>query len=156
MNISPFKNGDSVLILGGGPIGLALIMTLKARGAKNIILSEVVSGRREFAKNFGATHVIDPMKDDFVAKVHENCDGRGVNVAFDAAGEQAGLDQAIRAVRARGTLVNVAVWEKPASPDPNSLLLKELNYMGSVTYLEGDFQAVIDAIASGKTFTTLK
>ena len=131
-------------------------MILKAKGAGKIIVSEVVSGRKKFAKQFGAHHVLDPKEDDVVAKVHEICDGRGVNVAFDAAGVQAGLDQAISAVRARGTLVNVAVWEKPVSFHPNKLIFKELNYMGIVTYVEGDFQAVIDAIASGETLIQME
>ncbi len=52
---SPFKKGDSVLILGGGPIGLAVIQTLVAKGAEKIIVSEVASRRREFAKHFGAS-----------------------------------------------------------------------------------------------------
>ena len=150
VNISPFKKGDSVLILGGGPIGLAVVQTLKARGAETIIVSEVAPRRKEFAKQFGAHYVLDPTKDDIVAKVREICDGQGANVAFDAAGVQAGLDQAILAIRARGTLVNIAVWEKSASILPNNLVFRERNYMGVATYVKGDFQDVIDAIASGK------
>ncbi len=86
VNISPFKKGDSVLILGGGPIGLAVVQVLKARGAKTIIVSEMAPRRKEFAKQFGAHYVLDPSKDDVVARVKDICDGRGVNVAFDAAG----------------------------------------------------------------------
>ncbi|KAF6236211.1 hypothetical protein HO173_005841 [Letharia columbiana] len=150
VNISPFKKGDSVLILGGGPIGLAVIQTLKARGAEKIIVSEMAPRRMEFAKKFGAHYVLDPSKDDVVARVKEICDGRGVNVAFDAAGVQAGLDQAIQAIRARGTLVNIAIWEKTATITPNWLCFRERKYMGVATYQEGDFQDVLDAISSGK------
>ena len=151
--MSPFKEGDSVLILGGGPIGLAVVQALVAKGAEKIIVSEVAPNRREFAKQFGAHHVIDPVRDDVVAKVFEICDGRGVNVAFDAAGVQAGLDKAVLAVRPRGTLVNIAVWERPISFNPNNLTFRERNYMGVATYVKGDFQEVINAIASGKTST---
>lgn len=151
VNTSPFKKGDSVLILGGGPIGLAVIQVLKARGAEKIILSEVVPGRKEFAKKFGAHYVLDPSKDDVVARVKDICDGRGANVAFDAAGVQAGLDQALQAIRARGTLVNIAVWEKAATIKPNSLCFRERNYMGVATYQDGDFQDVLDACSSGES-----
>ena len=153
---SPFKKGDSVLILGGGPIGLAVLQTLVAKGAKKIIVSEVASRRREYAKQFGAHCVLDPTKDDIIARVRELCDGSGVNVAFDAAGVQAGLDQAIRSVRARGTLVNIAIWEKTATIMPNCLIFPERRYMGVATYQEGDFQDVIDAIASGESMTLQK
>ena len=153
INISPYKKGDSVLVLGGGPIGLAVVQSLKAKGADKIIVSEVAPRRKEFAKQFGAHFVLDPTKDDVAAKVREICDGQGANLAFDAAGAQAGLDQALLAIRARGTLVNIAVWEKPASISVNQLVFRERNYMGVATYVEGDFQAVIDAIASGKLLT---
>ena len=150
VKISPYKEGDSVLVLGGGPIGLAVVQTLVAKGAEKIIVSEVASRRRELAKEFGAHHVLDPTKDDIVSRVRElSGDGSGVNVAFDAAGVQAGLDQAIQAVRARGTLVNIAVWEKRATITPNWLVFRERRYMGVATYQDGDFQDVIDAIAAG-------
>lgn len=41
VNTSPFKEGDSVLVLGGGPIGLSVVLALKGKGCKNIIVSEV-------------------------------------------------------------------------------------------------------------------
>lgn len=124
VDVSPFKEGDTVLILGGGPIGLAVIHALKARGADKIIVSEVAPRRKEFATQFGAHYVLDPTKDDVVARVKEICGGVGVNVAFDAAGVQAGLDTAILAIRARGTLVNIAIWEKTATLIPNQLVFR--------------------------------
>ena len=150
VNISPFKEGDAVLVLGGGPIGLAVIQSLKAKGAGKIIVTEVAPRRMEFATQFGADYVLDPTKVDVVARVREVCGGVGVAVAFDAAGVQAGLDQAILSIRARGTLVNIAVWEKTATFTPNHMVFRERKYMGTTTYVEGDFQDVLDAIASGR------
>lgn len=150
INVSPFKKGDSVLILGGGPIGLAVVQSLKARGAENIIVSEPAARRREFAKQFGAHYVLDPTTEDIVAKVREICDGRGANIVFDAAGVQVGVDLAILALRARGTFVNIAVWDKALSIQPNNFTFRERNYIGTATYAHGDFDAVINAIASGK------
>ncbi|KAG7006494.1 hypothetical protein G7Y79_00014g036690 [Physcia stellaris] len=150
VNISPLKKEDSVLVLGGGPIGLAVVQALKAKGAAKIILSEVAPRRKEFAKQFGADYVLDPTKDDIVARVREICDGKGANLAFDAAGVQPGLDQAVLAIRARGTLVNIAVWAEPATIVPNHFTFRERHYMGITTYVEGDFQEVISAIASGR------
>ena len=149
VNISDFKKGDSVLILGGGPIGLAVIQCLKARGADKIIVSEISPRRKEFAKQFGAHHVLDPTKDDIVARVREICGGVGVNIAYDAAGVQAGFDAAILAVRARGLLVNIAIWEKTATITPNDFCFRERRYQGVATYVEGDFQDVLDALSSG-------
>ncbi|KAL9588235.1 MAG: hypothetical protein Q9203_002950 [Teloschistes exilis] len=150
VKISPLKKGDTVLVLGGGPIGLAVIQCLKAKGAERIIASEVAPGRKEFAKRFGADYVLDPTTDDIVARVREICGGIGADLAFDAAGVQAGLDQALKAIRAQGTLVNIAVWEKPAHLQMNDLVFRERKYVGVTTYVEGDFREVLDAMASGQ------
>ncbi|KAJ9649374.1 hypothetical protein H2201_006588 [Coniosporium apollinis] len=150
VNVSPFKPGDAVLILGGGPIGLSVIQALVSRGADKIIVSEVSRQRQEFAKQFGAHHVLNPLKDDIVAECRRLCENQGVHVVYDAAGVQAGLDQAVHAVRARGTIVNIAVWEKPCSIHPNDLVFKERRYMGIATYVKGDFQDVLDAISEGR------
>lgn len=149
VDISPFKEGDSVLVLGGGPIGLSVVQALKAKACKNIIVSEISRKRREFATEFGAHHVVDPSKSDIVDEVAKLTNGQGADVAFDAAGVQIGLDSAMQAIKARGTLVNIAVWEKRATLQMNDLIFRERAYMGVATYALGDFEAVIGAISAG-------
>jgi len=123
-----------------------VILALKAKGAEKIIVSEVSKKRQDFAKNFGAHYVIDPTKEDVVKRCRELCDGLGVHVVFDCAGVQAALDQAIHSTRARGTIVNIAIWEKACTITPNDLTFKERKYMGVATYQVGDFQEVIVGI----------
>lgn len=130
VDISPYKEGDSALVLGGGPIGLSVIQALVSRGCKKIIVSEVARRRREFATSFGAHHVLDPTVSDVVAEVEGLTDGLGADVGFDCAGAQVALESAFKAVKARGTLVNVAVWEKRASLNMNDLVFRERSYMG--------------------------
>jgi 2-desacetyl-2-hydroxyethyl bacteriochlorophyllide A dehydrogenase len=149
VKISPFKPGDSALILGGGPIGISTILALKAKGCDKIIVSEVSRKRQEFASKFGAHYVIDPTKEDIVTRTRELTDGKGAHVVFDCAGVQAALDQAVHATRARGCIVNIAIWEKPCTINTNDFNFKERTYMGVATYSVGDFQEVLDALASG-------
>jgi threonine dehydrogenase-like Zn-dependent dehydrogenase len=108
----PIKAGDSALVMGAGPIGLGVIQCLKARGAGTIIVVEIARQRQEYAKQFGATHLIDPRKEDTVKRAKEITGGLGPHVALDAAGVPASLRDACLAVRARGTVVNLAIWEK--------------------------------------------
>lgn len=150
LSISPYKPGDRVLVLGGGPIGLAVVQVLKARGCDSIILSEISPRRRQYAQDFGAHHVIDPTKDDVVAEVNKLTHGEGVDIAFDAAGVQVGVDSAMLVIKARGTLVNIAVWEKRATLNINHLVFRERAYIGTACYAPGDFELVIDAISTGK------
>lgn len=130
VDISPYKTGDNVLVLGGGPIGLSVVQALIGRGCENIIVSEVSSKRREFASQFGAHHVIDPTKEDIVKRVEELTNGLGADVGFDAAGVQPAVDTAFMALKARGTLVNIAVWEKRAQLQMNEIVFRERGYMG--------------------------
>lgn len=84
---APRMDGQSVVyIAGGGPIGLALILCLKAMGVTRVVMAEVASKRQEFARAFGAMRVVDPAREDVVAVVEEVTGGRGVDVAFDCAG----------------------------------------------------------------------
>lgn len=139
VNMSPiktFQEGQFALILGGGPIGLSVIQSLRARGHGTIIVSEVSSKRKQFAKDFGADHVIDPTKDDVPERCKEICGGiRGVDCVFDAAGVQAGLDSAVLAMRARGTLINIAIWEKDCRIIPNQFVFREKTYKVRVSRL---------------------
>lgn len=130
VSISPYKEGDSALVLGGGPIGLSAIQALVSKGCKNIIVCEVAKRRREFATQFGAHHVIDPTVTDVVAEVEKLTGGLGADVGFDCAGVQIAVDSALKALKARGTLVNVAVWEKRASLNMNDMVFRERAYMG--------------------------
>ncbi|CAI6269848.1 unnamed protein product [Periconia digitata] len=150
VKISPFKPGNAALILGGGPIGIAVILALKAKGADKIIVSEVSRKRQEFAKAFGADYVLNPVEEDVVQRCRDLCDGQGVDVVYDCAGVQAALNSGIEATRARGTIVNIAIWEKDCTITPNQLTFKERRYMGVATFQIGDFQEVIDAISAGK------
>lgn len=149
VKVSPFKKDDTALILGGGPIGISTILALKANGCKNIIVSEVSKKRQEFAKIFGAHHIIDPTKEDMIARTRELTDNKGAHVTFDCAGVQSALDQAVHATRARGCIVNIAIWEKPCTINTNDFNFKERLYMGIATYAVGDFQEVLDALSNG-------
>lgn len=76
--------GDSVCILGGGPIGQLFTALAKANGATKIIVSEPVAYRREKALEIGATRAVDPMAEDLKKVVMEETNGRGVDHCIEA------------------------------------------------------------------------
>src|ERR1700761_281067 len=75
----------TVLVLGGGPIGFALLLDLKAHGATNVIISEPALIRRKQVSEY-AKAVIDPTKENVGEKCREFTSGKGVDVVFDCAG----------------------------------------------------------------------
>ncbi|EXJ84798.1 hypothetical protein A1O3_05470 [Capronia epimyces CBS 606.96] len=147
---SGFKAGQSVLVIGAGPIGLMTILCLQAFGATNILVSDPSEGRLELARKLGAHHVFDPRKDDVERGCKDLCDGRGPHVVFECAGVQNSLNTAIAAVRKGGTILGLALWETKAVFDPNHIVLRQIKYMGILPYVPGDFQEVIRAIAEGR------
>lgn len=107
--ISNWKD-KSVLVLGGGPIGFAMILLLQAHGATNIIVSEPATIRRQQVGEF-ARHVIDPVKENVGRRCRELTGSAGVDVVFDCAGVPIALEAGFDAIRSSGLYVMVAVWE---------------------------------------------
>ncbi|EPS35114.1 hypothetical protein H072_11526 [Dactylellina haptotyla CBS 200.50] len=148
----------SALIVGAGPIGLAVLLCLIARGCRQILISEVSPQRLKHAQDIASAHpdieiiVIDSTKSDVVAESKRRCSqgNQGPNTAYDCAGVQVSIETAIRAVRKGGLVCNVAVWEKNASIPMNALVFGEKKLIGVATFREGDFPEVIEAISTGK------
>jgi len=139
------------VVFGGGPIGLAVVQVLKARGAKLIMCVEIAQKRQEFAKTFGADHVLDPTKHDVVSTALELCGGQQPpDLAFDCAGVPQSLETACKVVKSRGTVVNVAIWEKAVPFNPNWLVFREATYKAVLGYQKKDFEGVIKALGEGK------
>jgi threonine dehydrogenase-like Zn-dependent dehydrogenase len=80
------RPGDNVVILGGGPVGLAACAVLKRNGAANVIISEPEEGRAEIARRLGADHVINPKKEGTADRVLEITHGMGASIYLEATG----------------------------------------------------------------------
>ncbi|MDP6977533.1 MAG: Zn-dependent alcohol dehydrogenase [Myxococcota bacterium] len=107
LNTAQITEGDTVLVLGLGGIGASIVQGARLAGASKIFVSDPVAERREMARGFGATHLIDPNETtDVVAHVMEQT-GVGVDYAFEAAGVGALVELAIGATRNGGTIVMV-------------------------------------------------
>ena len=83
LNVSPFKAGDNALVVGGGPIGIGVVQVLKLQGAKETVVVELVESRRQLARDFGATRVLDPREVDVPEVMRELTSGIGADVVFD-------------------------------------------------------------------------
>lgn len=103
LNSLDCRAGSSVLVLGGGPVGLAAVMAAKVRGLETIIVSEPDGGRRALALELGATHVLDPAAGALPDQVHE-IDPNGVDYAFDTTGVVPVLQGALQALGVNGVL----------------------------------------------------
>lgn len=164
------SESPSVLVAGGGPIGYAMALTLRAHGAKMVILSEPTEKRRG-----SAASIVDVIIDPLNEKVGDRCravtGGKGVDYVFDCAGTKRASDDAFDAIRYGGRFVNVAMWStsvclslscciSPTLPISHtacqiyipyySFFRKEIQFYSSCCYNRQDFKEVMELIAQGK------
>lgn len=97
--------GKSVLIMGQGAIGLSFTMLTAMQGARQVIGVDLLDYRLQWSREFGATHTINPGKDNLADAVQEMTDGIGPDVTVEAAGYPETLDAAFRLVRQFGTVI---------------------------------------------------
>jgi len=102
---SNIRLGDTVVVIGAGPIGQMLIMLAKKNGASTVIATDLAELRRDIAKKAGADIVIDPTKEDSVERVKEETSGLGADVVIEAVGIPQTWEQAIEMTRDAGTTV---------------------------------------------------
>jgi len=130
---SNIKPGDTVVIVGGGPIGLMHLQLAKLYGAGRVIVSEIKEERLKVAEDFGADLTVNPLEEDLVNSVKNLTQGYGADVAIVAVGAPTAIEQAIRTVRKGGTvnLFGGCPTGSSITIDPNIIHYGELIVTGT-------------------------
>jgi threonine dehydrogenase-like Zn-dependent dehydrogenase len=113
-------------------------------------MSEVSSSRQRFAREFGAHHVLGPKTYDIVKVSRELSGADGPDVVFDCAGVPASIETACTAVRVRGTVVNVAIWENSVPFNLRLLIFREATYTALLGYQRKDLGAVVEQLVKNE------
>jgi aryl-alcohol dehydrogenase len=108
MNSMACRAGSSIVILGGGSVGLSAMLGAIVQGCTTVIVSEPTAERRALALQLGATHVIDPKSEDLTAAIRAILP-TGVDYAFDTTARGEVIQAALNAMASRGTLGLVGV-----------------------------------------------
>jgi len=109
VNLSGIKPGDSIAVLGSGPIGLLTMEVANASGAALSFATDIVKERVEMASRLGATYSFNPNETDVVREILGATDGRGVDLAFECAGEQDTINQGLEILRPGGKFVLIGI-----------------------------------------------
>ena len=141
--------GDSVTVLGAGPIGLLHVQLARLRGAARVIVSEPSPQRREAALSFGADVVIDPTEADLRERVRQETWGLGADVVICAIGIPALAQQAIGLAGIGGRVSFFAGFSKgeKADLDINAIHYDELRITGSFGLSRLDFATALRILA---------
>jgi 2-desacetyl-2-hydroxyethyl bacteriochlorophyllide A dehydrogenase len=141
------KEGDNVVVLGGGPIGMLVALVAKEVGA-NVLLSEINPYRVQLAQTLGFD-AIDPTQTDLPNHVMALTDGAGADVVFEVSGSAAAAKAMTELLRTRGLAVVVAIFGQPPQVDLFRLFWRELRMRGVRVYEPQDFVSAIELAASG-------
>jgi alcohol dehydrogenase len=144
-DISP---GDSVAVLGLGPVGLCAVQVALAAGAGPVLAIDTVPQRLELARSFGATavHLTEESPREQAKLL---TDGRGVDASIDAVGHPDALDLAIRLARRAGTLVAIGVYAEPCQVHMGLVWIKALTLKTGHANVIAHVDRVLGMLAAG-------
>jgi 2-desacetyl-2-hydroxyethyl bacteriochlorophyllide A dehydrogenase len=142
------RPGDSVAVLGLGPVGLCAVQVAKASGAAAVIAVDTVPERLEVARSFGAqpVHLTD---EDPRAAVQAATDRRGVDVCVDAVGHPDALDLAARMTRKAGTVSAIGVYAERVEVHMGIVWIKALTLKSGRANVIAHVDAVLGMMAAG-------
>ncbi len=139
--------GESVVVIGGGPIGLLISLVASSLGA-GVVLSEVNASRRSLATSLGLD-AVDPAAADLPREVLERTDGAGADVVFEVSGSAAGVGLMTELACIRGRVVVVAIFPEPPPVRLFDVFWKELTIVGARVYEPADYEHAIGLLAAG-------
>ncbi len=156
-SFAQIQSDDTVVIMGGGPIGLLVAQVARShaksrRNGKKIVVCEIARKKLRLAESLGFT-VIDVRREDPVDRIMEITDGKGADVVFEASGSPRAASQLIPMGGIRARLIMVAIHKKPAEIFFQKLSYAEQTIQGVRIYAKGDFPKAIELLESGAVAT---
>jgi len=148
VDMAKMERGATVLVIGAGPVGLAVMLWAKFLGARYVIVSERAETRRAFAAKFGATDAIDPAQ-PLVPQV-EKIAGKAPDLIFECVGAPGLIGQTMMEAPRGGKIVIAGVCQQPDTIMPLLGIVKELNLQFVLGYRPADFDYVIAMIAADR------
>jgi alcohol dehydrogenase len=118
--------GDTVAIVGSGPIGLSAVLAAKLFSPRHVVAIDLADARLEAAKQFGADVTVNNGHEDAVAAVRSLTDGLGADVAIEAVGVPEAFELCAELVRPGGHVANIGVHGKPATLHLESLWIRDV------------------------------
>ena len=155
------RPGDRVVILGGGPVGIAACAILKRAGASKVIISETQEERARMALKLGADYHINPLKEDFASRVLEITDGMGADLFMEATGlpevVYPGIERVIWEGRTINSTVVVTARANAKMPVMGEVLqVRRARIIGAQGHSgHGNFPRVIECMAAGMDMTPM-
>ena len=150
VDLSHLKAGMTVGVFGCGPIGLLIIQLAKLSGAAQIIATDKLAHRVEAAKRFGASQVFLAGDKRELSKIRAATKERGVDIAFEVAGEQEAVDDAFAAVIPGGKVILVGIPDDDKTSFSSSTARRKGLTIKLVRRMKHIYPRAIELVQSGK------
>lgn len=147
LNLSGMKTGDKVLVLGAGPIGLAVAFWAKRHGAAKVAVQDIATFQQQRALDMGADiFVVDPQ--DPVGSAEQGFGGKA-DIVFECVGLPGLIAQAVDQVRPRGTILLLGLCTQPDTFNSFAMLSKEVRLITSAFFTRPEYEAALAALDAG-------
>lgn len=147
VRLSALRQGEDVLVIGGGPIGVLVAMVAREAGG-NVVISEVNENRLAIAQKLGFD-VINPATQDLPAAINARTNTKGADVVFEVSGTQPGVDAMTACAASKARIVMVAIHAKKPEIDLFQFFWRELQLIGARVYTGEDYEKAIALINEG-------
>jgi (R,R)-butanediol dehydrogenase/meso-butanediol dehydrogenase/diacetyl reductase len=145
--LSGIRPGDRVLVLGAGPIGLAVTYWARKLGAAKVVVQDIVPFQQERALEMGATDfVVDP---EAPVAASDRALGGKADIVFECVGIPGLIAQAVDQVRVKGTVLILGLCTRPDTFVPFVALSKEVRLITSAFFKQQEYEAALDALDTG-------
>ncbi len=149
-NLGGYVAGESVLVIGAGPLGLVSAAAAGALAADRVFLSDVLPARLAVGAKIGADRLIDASKEDPLRVILDETGGQGVDYAVESSGTQAGLDLAVKATRRNGKVLLLAIPHHPVPVDFKDLSLNDKDIITNRGESRANVARAVSLLATGR------
>ncbi len=147
INLSGIKAGDKVLVLGAGPIGLAVAFWAKRYGAARVAVQDIANFQKDRALGMGAdVFVVDPQHP--IESAEQGLGGKA-DIVFECVGVPGLIDQAVSQVKPRGTILLLGLCTRPDTLHTFPMLSKEVKLVTSAFFTVPEYEAALAALDEG-------
>lgn len=147
------KPGQSVIVMGAGPVGLLCCAVAKAYGASTVVSVDIQQNRLDFAKSYSATHTFMPTRvpapENAARLLQETGLVGGADAVIDASGAEPSIQTSIYAVRRGGVYVQGGMGKPDINFPIMTLCINEITAKGSFRYGSGDYKLAVNLVSTG-------
>jgi L-iditol 2-dehydrogenase len=148
--VGGYVAGQSVVVIGPGPVGLMTAQACKALGADPVVLVGTRPGRLELGARLGADHIVNAREEEPVAAVHRLIGHQGADLVIEASGALAAPQQTVKMVKRGGKILFLAFYAEPVTFDLSSAIRDDVTLYTTRGEGAGSVKRALSLAAQGK------